>query len=293
MSAEPRRTGLGRGLAALISSDARDAAPGAAPQDQLRRIPLDHIRPNPEQPREVFTPGALDDLCASIKQHGLLTPIVVRRDGAERFTLIAGERRWRAARLAGLADIPAVVRGADPTPEEQLALALIENLQREDLDPVEAALGYARLIQQYHLTQEEVAKRVGKDRATIANALRLLKLPPEGLEALRARRITAGHARALLPLEEPHQFKAALAMVMGRDLSVRATEQIVRTLKRGQEAKPRPPERGIQRLSDQFARDLGTRVAIQPRRKGGGRIVIEYHDATDLDRLAGLLIRPR
>jgi ParB family chromosome partitioning protein len=288
MSPEAPRSarGLGRGLAALISSDVRDAAPGAPPADQLLQLAPDALRPNPEQPREAFAPAALESLAASIKVHGVLTPLVARRDGEGGFVLIAGERRWRAARAAGLDKVPVYVRGAPPTPVEQLELALIENLQREDLDPVEAALGYQRLVQQYGHTQEQVAQRVAKDRATVANALRLLKLPPEGLRALRERSISAGHARALLAVEEPEAFKVALATVIARELSVRATEQLVRSLKKAPAASKKP-DRGLTRLGDQLTRTLGSRVQLKPRAGGGGRILIDYADAEELERLVG------
>jgi ParB family chromosome partitioning protein len=180
------------------------------------------------------------------------------------------------------------VRGAPPSPVQQLELALIENLQREDLDPVEAALGYQRLVQQYGHTQEQVATRVGKDRATVANALRLLKLPDVGLRALKERQISAGHARALLPVEEPDAFAVALATVIARELSVRGTEQLVRSLKKA----PPPtkkPDRSVARLGDQLTRSLGSRVVLKPRAAGGGRIVIDYGDPDELDRLVGKL----
>jgi ParB family chromosome partitioning protein len=250
-------------------------------------VPVGALRPNPEQPREVFAPEALESLVASIKVHGVLTPLAARRDG-DGYVLIAGERRWRAAKLAGLTTVPVYVRGAPPTPAEQLELALIENLQREDLDPVEAALGYQRLVQQYGHTQEQVAVQVGKDRATVANALRLLKLPEAGLKALRERAITAGHARALLPVEDPEAFRVALATVVAKELSVRATEQLVRSLKRPAPATKRP-DRSITRLGDQLTRALGSRVSLKPRANGGGRIVIDYNDGEDLDRLVGKL----
>lgn len=285
MSARPA---LGRGLASLLGGDAREAAPGARAQDQLHRVAVDRLRPNPEQPREHFAEGALDELCASVKAHGVLVPIVARRDGAD-FVIIAGERRWRAAKRAGLPEVPVVVRGEDPSPAEQLELALIENLQREDLDPVEAALGYQRLVQHYGLTQEQVATAVGKDRATVANALRLLKLPEAGLKALRERRITAGHARALLALEDAEPFRLALATVIARELSVRATEQLVKNLKRGATEKPKGPSRSAVRLGDALTRALGTRVQVVERSGGGGRIVIDYRDAEDLHRLAARL----
>ncbi len=284
---EPKGRGLGRGLAALLTTDTREAAPGAPPADTLVHLPIDALRPNPEQPRDTFAPAALESLAASIREHGILTPLAARRDG-DGYVLIAGERRWRAARLAGLERVPVFVRGAAPTLAEQLELALIENLQREDLDPVESALGYQRLVQQYGHTQEQVAQRVGKDRATVANALRLLKLPPAGLDALKQGRISAGHARALLPVEDAEQFAVALATVVTRELSVRATEQLVRGLK-----KPAPsakkPDRGLTRLADSLTRSLGSRVALKPKAKGGGRIVIDYGDAEELDRLVGRL----
>ncbi len=284
----PRRGGLGRGLAALIGGDTQDAAPGAHPADMLVQLALDALRPNPEQPRETFAPAALEGLAASLREHGVLTPLVARRDGEGGYVLVAGERRWRAARLAGLERVPVYVRGAPPSPVEQLELALIENLQREDLDPVEAALGYQRLVQQYGHTQEQVATRVGKDRATVANALRLLKLPDAGLRALKEHRISAGHARALLPLEDAEAFAVALATVVTRELSVRATEQLVRSLKKAPPPSKKP-DRGVTRLGDQLTRTLGSRVVLKPRAAGGGRIVIDYGDAEELDRLVGRL----
>jgi len=289
MSTEaPRRGGLGRGLAALIQSDTQDAAPGASPADTLMQLPLDVLRPNPEQPRDTFAPAALESLAASLREHGVLMPLAARRDGQGGYILIAGERRLRAAKLAGLERVPVFVRGAPPSPVEQLELALIENLQREDLDPVEAALGYQRLVQQYGHTQEQVATRVGKDRATVANALRLLKLPDVGLRALKERQISAGHARALLPVEDPDAFAVALATVIARELSVRGTEQLVRSMKKA----PPPtkkPDRSIARLGDQLTRSLGSRVVLKPRAAGGGRIVIDYGDPDELDRLVGKL----
>mgnify|MGYP003334805321 FL=1 len=242
---------------------------------------------SPEQPRETFAPAALETLAASIRAHGILTPLVARKDG-DRYVLIAGERRWRAARLAGLDRVPVYVRGAPPSASEQLELALIENLQREDLDPVEAALGYQRLVQHYGHTQEQVATRVGKDRATVANALRLLKLPPKGLAALKEGRISAGHARALLAVEDPTQFEVALATVIARELSVRATELLVRGIKKPA-AEPKKPDRALSRLGDTLTRSLGSKVQLQPRGKSGGRILIDYASAEELDRLVGRL----
>ncbi len=282
------RAGLGRGLAALVGDDARESGFGARPQDQLLRVPVEALRPNPEQPRDHFDPTALADLAASIKTHGVLSPLVARRDGAGQFVLVAGERRWRASRLAGLSEVPVIVLGRTLSSTEQLELALIENLQREDLDPVESALGYQRLIQQYAHTQESVARQVGKDRTTVANALRLLKLPAAGLKALREHRISAGHARALLPVEDPVAFAQALDAVLTRELSVRATEQLVRSMKKPPAA-PARADRGYVRLGEQLTRHLGSRVTLQPRPRGGGRIVIDYSDQDELARLTGHL----
>ncbi|MFZ5476102.1 MAG: ParB/RepB/Spo0J family partition protein [Myxococcota bacterium] len=280
------KPGLGRGLAALIGTEAAEAAPD---RDQLVRLAPAQLVPNPEQPREVFATSALEELAASMRVHGVLVPLVARRDERGGYVLIAGERRWRAAQLAGLADVPVVVRAKPPSAAEQLELALIENLQREDLDPIEAALGYQRLVRKYGHSQEEVARQVGKDRATVANALRLLKLPEAGLRALREGRISAGHARALLSVEEPEQFAEVLATVIARELSVRATERLVRALKQPKPTKKAGPDRAVARLGEQLTRALGTRVALQPRKGGGGRIVIDWHDGSDLDRLVGML----
>ena len=196
-----RRAALGRGLSALIPDNILDnelPAEGAT----LQLIEIDRIKPNPEQPRSVFVEGALDQLADSIRAHGVLTPLLVRRD--ERgvgFILIAGERRLRASGMAGLDKVPVWIR-EETTAREQLELALVENIQREDLDPIETALAYRRLVEEFGLTQAEVARRIGKDRATVANSMRVLRLPEFALDALRDGRITVGHAKALLPLPD-------------------------------------------------------------------------------------------
>jgi ParB family chromosome partitioning protein len=294
--AKPSRLGLGRGLDALLGDVVgvvAEAAPGAAPRDQLLKLAPSALRPNPEQPREVFDAAALQRLSDSLAVHGVLLPLVARRGEDGGYVLIAGERRWRAAQLAGLAEVPVVVKAQPPTELEQLELALIENLQREDLDPIEAARGYQRLIQRYGYAQEQVASRVGKDRSTIANALRLLKLPERGLEALRSGRITAGHARALVPVEDPALFAELLAVVIAKDLSVRATEALVKERARGGTPPGQKPSRKLprafQQLAEQVTRAVGSRVELRPKRDGSGTIVIPWHDREDLDRLAGLL----
>lgn len=289
------RGGLGRGLEALLggAGDLQDAAPGSGPRDTLVRLALDQLRPNPEQPREVFDERALEGLARSLRSAGVLLPLVARRDADGGYVLIAGERRWRAARLAGLEDVPVVVKATAPTDVEQLELALVENLQREDLDPLECAAGYQRLIQQHGYTQEQVAERVGKDRATVANALRLLKLPPSGREALRAGRISAGHARALVVVEDPVVFAETLARVIARELSVRATEALVREMLAARPPttprRPAPLERSWERARDQVVRAIGSKVDLKPRQDGSGRMIIEWHDRDDFERLVAIL----
>ncbi len=282
--AAPTRPALGRGLAALLPQDALESAPNAPPADQLQRIPVDRVRPNPHQPRHRFDPAQLAELAASIKEHGVIMPIVVRRD-KDGWVLVAGERRLRAARLAGLQEVPAVVRGTDLASDAQLILALLENLQRADLDPIEAAEGYQRLVQEFDLRQEDVAKKVGKDRATVANSLRLLRLPPEGRDAVIQGKISAGHARALLALgEEPERFAQALALVQSRELNVRATESLVRQLLQPPEPKARP-DKGLERLGRDLARAVGVKVRVTARRGGGGRVVLDYASDQELDGL--------
>lgn len=283
MNAAPRR-GLGRGLASLIPDSALDA-PNEANRPMMRLVPIDEVKANPMQPREVFDATQLQELADSIRTHGVLSPLVVRREEGH-YVLVAGERRLRAAALAGLTEVPVVVRDV-PQKSQQLELALVENLQRTDLDPLEAAKGYQRLIAEFGYTQDEVADKVGKERPTIANALRLLKLPDFVVDAVRGGRITAGHARALIPLVSPEDMRRVLARVIAQDMSVRATEQAVAKIVRSEPEDdiapaPRPTyEYATKLLSDA----LKTSVQIRTRRDGSGSIVVDYADAEDLDRL--------
>lgn len=279
---------LGRGLASLIPDSALDLGEARAERPTLRFVPLDEIKPNPEQPREVFAPGDLESLSDSIRQHGILTPLVVRR-AEGRYILIAGERRLRAAALAGLREVPVVVRDAT-TPREQLELALIENLQRADLDPIEAAKGYDRLLKEFKLTHDEVARRVGKERVTVTNAVRLLKLPEFVLTAVRDGRLSAGHARALVPLAESQEdLRLAVSRVLGQQLSVRATEKLVASLA----ASPKPvrtadrerKERAYEQVARLLTESMQTSVTLKPKENGSGQILISYGDHEELDRL--------
>jgi len=265
-------------------------------RDGLRKVPIEEIKPNPEQPRTEFESEALADLAASIRAHGILSPLVVRRaDG--RYVLIAGERRLRAAALAGLTEVPVVVRESE-TGSNQLELALVENLQRVDLDPIESARGFQRLIDEYGYTQDRVAASVGKDRSTVANLVRLLKLPEFVLEALRAGKITAGHARALLPLAEDGNLPSVLAKVIEQGLNVRQTERLANELTKtpAEPVTGEPVEKEKKDRQQQYGyavklleEALHTSVVIQPTPNGGGRIVVDYSDPEDLERLLELL----
>jgi ParB family transcriptional regulator, chromosome partitioning protein len=278
-----RKKGLGRGLASLIPDTAFDAEATGPIGQGLRQVPLDEIRPNPEQPRTRFDASALEALADSIREHGVLSPLVVHRhEGA--YVLLAGERRLRAAGLAGLHEVPCVVVDAD-SPDAWLELALIENLQREDLDPVEAARGYDRLIRVFGRTQVQVARAVGRDRSTIANAVRLLGLPDAVLARVQDGTLSAGHGRALLPLKDrPAELHRLARQVEAQGWSVRRTErEVARRLR--PERPPAPPDTTFDYATRLLTDALRTSVSIQGRRDGSGRIVLDYADAEDLERL--------
>ncbi len=297
MTQRPAR-GLGRGLASLIPDDAFDGD-SRAPDRELRVVPLDEIVPNPQQPRVVFGPEELASLAASIREHGVLSPLLVRRHEG-RYVLIAGERRMRAAALAGLTEVPVLVRDVAES-STQLEIALVENLQRTDLDPIEAARGFQRLVDLFGYTQDQVATRVGKDRATVANSIRLLKLPDFALAAIRDGRITAGHGRALLPLVDPDEIRRLLSRILVQQLSVRATEQLVARLVKVQPvltAERKSRERTLDYATRLLEEALHTSVSILARKAGGGRIVIDYADADHLENLithlrTGPEVKPR
>jgi ParB family chromosome partitioning protein len=276
-----RPQGLGRGLAALIPQRAPTATGSID-------IPLARIRENPRQPRLRMSDDALAGLAESIRQHGVIQPILVT-ETIDGYTLVAGERRVRAARIAGLERIPAIVRQlAD---RQQLELALVENLQREDLDPIEAARAYRQLMDEFSFTQEDLASRVGRARSTVANTLRLLDLHPAVQDALAASLITEGHARALGGL--PHEAQSpAVASVIADDLSVRQTEELVRRVReprpeRSATAPPADPD--VERVEEDLRRSLGTKVRLTRTRRGG-RIVIEYFGEDELARLYQRLV---
>lgn len=290
------KTVLGRGLASLIPKQAEAPAPIASTRQDdgitdrlIAHIDLDRIQHNPFQPRADFDPVALDDLTRSIRAKGIIQPITVRRvtDG---YQIVSGERRVRAARAAGLTDIPAYIIRVT-SDEEMLELALIENLQREHLNPVEIAISYRRLIDECGFTQEDVAQRIGKDRTTVTNSLRLLKLPEEIQMALRRGTITSGHARALVAIDSEASQLHLFHRILKNDLSVRDIEQLVRvrperTTRRRVVTAPAP---GYASVEDRLRTLLGTKVTVRPLHGEKGEIVVEYYSTDDLNRLLELV----
>jgi ParB family chromosome partitioning protein len=280
-----QKRGLGRGLGALI--------PGAEGIGATSlEIPLAELESNPLQPRRNFEQAALEELAATIRAHGVLTPVVVRR-APQGYQVVAGERRVRAARLAGLTRIPAVIKEASNA--QALEMALVENLQREDLNPMEAAEAYRRLTEEFGLTQEEVAQRLGRDRSSVTNALRLLRLPRRLREDLAAGTLSEGHARALLGLERGAEQLKARDLIVKRGLTVRATEALVRRLRRGTPGpggRPRSGDPSLLAIEDRLRVALGTKVRILRNGKGG-TLAISFFSNDDLTRLVEIITGPR
>lgn len=284
------RHALGRGLDSLISpaGGGRVEPPAETPAAARTALPIAAIQPNPDQPRSYVDPAGLEELASSIREHGVLQPIIVRRDAEAGYVLVAGERRWRAARLAGLSEIPAII--TDVASEGLLAVALVENLQREDLSPLEEAHAYARLIDRTGMTQQRLAARVGKSRAAITNALRLLQLPDPIRLSLAAREISEGHARAILGADGEEQQLRIWEQVKRRGLSVRDTERAVQALRPTKltgRAKTRKP--GDDLAQERLQSALGTKVRVERGRKGG-RIVVQWYDDEQLEAIVTALV---
>jgi ParB family chromosome partitioning protein len=292
---------LGRGLGALLGSvgappragDQVFQAPlppaGAEGREHVQRVPVARVRPCPLQPRKDFSADSLQELADSIKEQGIVQPLIVRQIG-ENFELIAGERRWRAAQIVGLADVPVIVRQADD--RVVLELALIENLQRENLNAIEEAHGYAQLVSQFQLTQEEAAAKVGKSRAVVANALRLLKLAPELQAFVRDGRLSVGHAKVILGLASPEDQKLAAERVLKKSLNVRKTEELVTFLQnhpaqkngRRQRSGPLPQDAHLASMQNKIQERFGTKVSLRYH-EGKGAIEIKFFSDIDLERI--------
>ena len=303
--ADPKKRGLGRGLGALLpngppSASALGTFPGTTPSPAARsrtyfQAGIEELYPSPEQPRRRFDEARLGELAESMKAHGVIVPLVVRPRPEGGYFLIAGERRWRAAQRAGLHEVPVVVQDV----EEAIALerALVENLQRADLGPLEEAAAYQRLVEQYELTQDEIADRIGKDRSTIANAIRLLKLPPAVRQLVEDDQLSMGHARALLGLDDPAAIERAARSVVDKQLSVRATETLVKKVRSPAESAKSPvrapatKSASVRDLEQRLTRSLGGPVEITEDEPGkAGRIEIRYMDLDHLDRLLDRLL---
>ena len=296
-----RNRGLGRGLDSLLPRPNTSNQPSAGVQPQtvpngLMYLPIRLVDPNPNQPRQVFAEQALQELAASIKANGLVQPIIVRRRPAphdSRFEIVAGERRWRACQVAEIHEIPVVVQ--DVADDKLLELALIENIQREDLNAIETANAFDRLVKELDLSHEELGRRTGKDRATITNFIRLLKLPKELQGHVAEGKLTMGHAKALLALTFADQQMNTARKVMQLGMSVRATEKMVQNLLEPQEEKTQKEEEkldpNVRAAQDELRNHLGTKVQIVPTSEKRGHIQIEYYSQDDLDRIYNLILK--
>lgn len=293
MAVQKKFPALGRGLDALISTEEEVKTGGSS---SINEVAVDKIKANPNQPRRDFDPAALEELAESIRQIGIIQPITLRKMEDDTYQIIAGERRWRASQMAGLSHIPAYIRTADD--ENVMQMALVENIQREDLNAIEIALAYHNLMEQYHLTQEKLSEKVGKNRATIANFLRLLKLPAQVQMALQNKEMDQGHARALLALSQPSMQVKLFREIKEKGYSVRQVEEMVKAINNGETVKSGrsklgdkstsrlPEEFGVlkSRLSDFFQ----TKVQMTCSARGKGKISIAFDSEEDLERIIAL-----
>jgi len=290
-----KKRGLGRGLGALLPSAAPPMPVGA--KRTYFAVGIEELYPSPEQPRRHFDEAQLGELADSMKVHGVITPLIVRPRREGGYFLIAGERRWRAAQRAGMREVPVVVQEVDQ--QAAFERALVENLQRSDLGPLEEAAAFQRLVDEFGLTQDQVAERIGKERSTVANAIRLLKLPPAARQLVEDQRLAMGHARALLGLDDAAAIERAARTVVERALSVRQTEALVKKLRAPAKARPRAAapakSASVRDLEERLTRALGGPVTIEEEEPGsippsGGRIEIRYLDLDHLDRLLDRLL---
>ena len=301
--AKAAKKGLGKGLGALLGGDLTEETKKEEPQEKIVvetkivEVPkevylkISMIEPNQEQPRKEFYQEQLEELAESIRNYGVLQPIMVQKKG-DLYEIIAGERRWRAAKMAGLKEVPVIIRDFDR--QKKMEISLIENVQRSDLNPIEEAMAYRQLIEEFGIKQEEIAERVSKNRATIANSLRLLKLDPRVQELLTQGVISNGHARALLAIEDLEQQYGAAELIVKNGLSVREVEKLVKSLlKPAKEKEPKKEERDLsfifQDLEERMKSIMGTKVMIHRKDKSKGRIEIEYYSEAELERIVELI----
>jgi ParB family chromosome partitioning protein len=288
-----KKNALGRGLGALIEGVEKEVLEKKV--EANLQIAIDSIDSNPFQPRTRFDDQSLEELATSIKQLGIVQPLTVRESGNGRYQLIAGERRLRAAKLAGLTHVPAFIRTADD--QAMLELALVENIQREDLDAVDVAISYQRLIEECSLTQEQLSDRVGKQRSTVANYLRLLKLPPEIQLGIKNKQLSMGHARTLISIEDPKKQIKVYYKIIDDDLSVRSTEELVRSLQAetlkdpGKVEKKKKLNDDFAQLSSHLERIFLSKVGFRINEKGKGKIVIQFESPEEMERILGLFDR--
>jgi ParB family chromosome partitioning protein len=285
----PRRA-LGKGLGALLPTRP-PSTENLTPPANENRIPIDQIDPNPVQPRRVFQTDSLHQLADSILQHGIIQPLVVRPSGS-RYQLVAGERRWRAARIAGIKEVPAVIQNVSD--DRLLEITLIENVQREDLNPIELAMAFDRMARELNLSQDEIGHRTGKDRSTVSNSIRLLQLPPDLQQLVAEQRLSAGHARCLLGLPDEETQRKLAEKIVAQGLSVRQVERMTKRM-----TEPRDPKNIEETLDPnvkaaivEMERVLGTKVRILEKNDHRGRIEIEYYSAEDLDRIYSAIVGP-
>ena len=295
MAAKVKR-GLGKGLDAMIPIQEKPVSEKAATEKEEGKEPVSMVRitqvePNREQPRKNFDEDALQELADSIKQFGLLQPILVQ-DRKTYYEIIAGERRWRAAKMAGLKEVPVIIRSY--TEQEIVEISLIENIQRENLNPIEEAQAYKRLLTEFHLKQDEVAERVSKSRTAVTNSMRLLKLCDEVQQMIIDEMLSTGHARALISIEDPEQQYTIAQKIFDEKLSVRDVEKLVKNLNKPEKPKKEDPDdTGLeiiyQDVAEKLKQSLGTKVEIASKGKGAGKIEIEFYNHDDLDRIVDLL----
>jgi len=283
--AAQKKNPLGRNLSSMLSKSTLQHAveksqAESSGRDSLRELPLDVISPGPYQPRSIFDADRLEELAGSIRHQGVIQPVVVRLSGDKQYELIAGERRWRAAQLAGIEKIPAIIR--DVPDEIAIAMALVENIQRENLNPIEEATALRRLVDEFQMTHQEAGDAVGRSRSAVSNLLRLLELSVEVRELVDARHLEMGHARALLTLEPSLQAQAAREVV-SKELSVRETEKLVRRLKNPPVLKPVRIDPDVQHLQDRLSEKLCAKVKLQYNARGKGKMVIAYNSADELE----------